>query len=439
MEIRIGNLTTHQADLPPILREGLEGILDPRAQFLFLTSAATVLSGLCLKTTGEYKQRIVYPNLYTLVLAPAGAGKGAMTDALGIVKKIEREVHEESLRKLREYKLARQNGEDDGHALLKPTMKAAVIAGNTSGAMLLKQVFDNGEDTPSIIFETEIDVLTNASNAEFGNFSATIRQGFHNETMRVARIADGGQRQIELPKLVLCLSGTHDQFFRLITNAEDGLFSRFMIVTFDGGKEWEDVKPCDACVNRVDVLNSIGEMGYLFFRFCVEKERYVKLTSAQWEKLNHFGRANLEFSTEQQIGADANIKRHGLMVFKLAMTFTMLRGYEAGSEEAELVCTDGDFELALELIRLSYQNSLELLEHFPATGKEIQNMAGELYRKLPESFSTDTALKLGRELRKGERTVKRYLEQFVDQNLIERESHGKYIKVTSTGSESSGS
>lgn len=419
-------MAVNQESFPVILREGLQGVDDPDSQKLFLCAAVTVMSGLCLRTTGIYRQRQLYPNLYLLVIAPAGAGKGSMTEAAAIVDKIDTEVHAQSLQRLEEFKQARRNKSEASENLIRPVMKEVMIAGNTSGAMLLQQIYHNGSDTPSIIHETEMDVFTAASRTEWGNLSASLRQGYHNETMRVARKGDGGQIQIRLPKLAICFSGTPDQFFRLIPSAEDGLFSRFMVLNFQGGREWQDVQPCDSCVNRSEVLNVLSELGYNFFQWAKLKDRKVNLTSTQWEKLNAFGSENLSISVSESMGADAIIKRHGSMVFKMAMTITMLRAYESLDEALELTCTDSDFEIALEVIRDSYSNALDLLEHFPAQ-KVVRNVSEEFYNILPESFTTQQALQVGRPL-KPERSLQRYLSRFVQQGLIEREGHGQYKK-----------
>lgn len=425
MQITIGDNTIETSKLPRIIREGVEALRDKMSAELFLCSGTTILSGLPIRVKGHYDNGFIYPNLYLMVLAPAGAGKGPMTDSLAITRKLEREIQAKNEELANEYKERLRLEKAKGKNVTAPPAKAVVIAGDTSAAMLFQQIKNNGLDTPTIIFETELDALANANKNEWGNFTVAVRQGFHNETIRMARMTSG-QLYIEDPKMALCMSGTNNQFFNLINNPEDGLFSRFMLLTFEGSKSWRDVGPCESCMNKEEVLDQMSESGYQFTHFINRKPREVTLTVSQWKALNAFGETRLLSSR----GTDANSKRHAVMIFKMCMTFTALRAWEANSDSDVLECNDDDFKLAELLALRSYDRSIEVHEQFRHYSlKVFEDRKRELLDVLPNEFQTKEALQLAMNLGKPQRTAERYLHELTQDGLLESIEKGKYRKV----------
>jgi hypothetical protein len=64
-------------NLPPVLRESCE-VFEGRERDVYLTSALSIISGGLTNVQGLHSQDIVYPNLYSFIIAPAASGKGSM-------------------------------------------------------------------------------------------------------------------------------------------------------------------------------------------------------------------------------------------------------------------------------------------------------------------------------------------------------------------------
>lgn len=85
----------------------------------------------------------------------------------------------------------------------------------------------------------------------------------------------------------------------------------------------------------------------------------------------------------------------------------------------------------------SVEGAIELAEYFRQTATEVNKIINNeidvlpknfkvWYEKLPINFSTDESLKVGRELKIPERSIKRILNK---QELFKKVSHGKYEKI----------
>ena len=90
--------------LPPILKEGAVVFKTDREKDVFLTGALSILSGCLPNVTGLYGGRIVFPNLFSFILAPAASGKGALQSAKELADKYHNEVLQNSLEEQKEYK-----------------------------------------------------------------------------------------------------------------------------------------------------------------------------------------------------------------------------------------------------------------------------------------------------------------------------------------------
>ena len=91
------------------------------------------------------------------------------------------------------------------------------------------------------MMETEGDTLTNTLASDHGNYSDGLRKSFHNEPVSFLRRTNYEYVEVVNPKLSVLLSGTPGQVKKLIPDAENGLFSRFMYYHLPMKHQWNDV------------------------------------------------------------------------------------------------------------------------------------------------------------------------------------------------------
>ena len=103
-------------NLPDILKEGARAFSDDRERDVFFTGALTILSGCLPNVQGVYAQEVVYPNLFSFIIAPAASGKGALKFAKVLADPYQERVLEQSNKEkqiydaeLAEYKTAQRN------------------------------------------------------------------------------------------------------------------------------------------------------------------------------------------------------------------------------------------------------------------------------------------------------------------------------------------
>ncbi|MBK8636708.1 MAG: DUF3987 domain-containing protein [Saprospiraceae bacterium] len=86
--------------------------------------------------------------------------------------------------------------------------------------------------------------------------------------------------------MAVCLSGTPAQAPRLISSAEDGLFSRFLFYAFKNEVVWLD--PSISASNLVlnDHFDNLSQLVLNGIDFLSSEPTEFSLTPAQWSKLN---------------------------------------------------------------------------------------------------------------------------------------------------------
>jgi hypothetical protein len=88
-------------------------------------------------------------------------------------------------------------------------------------------------DGQGIICETEADTMSGAKKQDWGDYSPALRAAFHHEKITLTRKTNNEYIEINEPRLAVALSGTPaHKAPKLIASAEDGLFSRFLVLCF---------------------------------------------------------------------------------------------------------------------------------------------------------------------------------------------------------------
>lgn len=425
-------------DLPQMLSDVIRNFDTSHQKKMALASTVTVFGSLLPKVHFSYENGKHYPSLYTVIVMPPASGKGSTGKIEIVLREIIEEQHLEIKRlkavykrEMRQYERAVRE-DPDVKPPVKPAYPLLKIPGNITSAKFIEQLSENNGDMFALIFETEIDGITNMmGSAQFGKDNSMIlRKAYHNESVSIMR-KSGDHYDIGSPKLSIVLTGTPSQLSGLFHSIEDGLFSRFLIVNGDVPLLWKDVKPCDSCVPIEEKLGQLSHDFYLFYRKMKELEVEFKMTDSQWSQINKFGEERLKASFEMGGEYATSVaKRHALMIARIACILSMLRYYESNSTDGVWVCEDRDFNTALSIVSESYDCSIEIFNSLKKEKpKGDDSKLDELFDRMPTRFRTKELAPLMKSMKISERSMYRHLEELLKQGKLKSPTKGSYEKI----------
>lgn len=394
--------------LPATLKYGLDFYEDDRAKDIFLLSALTTASGCLPRLSGIYHTKRVYPNLFTLILAPPASGKEPVEHAGSLG--------------------------DDIHEYLKSLPKSGkfrpglFIPGNSSAAAILN-ILDSYPYSNGIIVETEADSLGTALDQDWGNFSDILRKSYHHEMVSSARMKEDDIIEVYKPRLSMLLTGTPEQMKSIINSVSNGLFSRFMFYAFAVPLTWKDVTPKKG-KDYESYFTPVREAFLKMYNIFNSADFDFILSDAQWTNLNDkFSPLLSNIVNIAGEEASSVVKRLGLIAFRLCMVLSALRCIEKPESE-EIVCNDIDFNIALDLIEILMQHSLIVFKS-SSESLSLESKIEHLYRVLPDGwFKRNDAILIASAIGIKERTADKYLKELCDDPNINlhKPNHNEYFK-----------
>lgn len=373
-------------NLPELLREACLGILkEPEEREAFLVGALGVISGILPNIRGFYDQDFTGPQLYVYVLANYGTGKGFLKFAKDLARPIHRQKREQAAQAQAEYEIELEaSKKNKGQEPPKrPPNFMLFLPANNSKTGFLQLLHENGGK--GILFETEGDTLADALATDYGNFSDLLRKNFHGETATFFRRTDQEYRDIENPGFSVVLSSTFDQLLKLIPTVQNGLHSRFLYYQLQGRRAFRNVFDREKEVypeyfaglgqKFLEIYNYLDTLPEpIQFRLKPEQEtRFVSFFDDQKSEVGEFTGTDL----------DGMVNRLGLIAFRIAMQFTVLRAYENNQLKDTLICTETDFQNALTIVSILQKNAIHLYYQLPRPpiSKEASELEKELISK----------------------------------------------------------
>ena len=407
-----------------------------RERDVFFTSALSVISGGLHNVSGLYGNDKVFSNLFSIIIAPAASGKGVMKYSRQLGDCYHDFLLNQSREDLKEYKkekkvfdlkVKKAKTEQAIEALIepeKPKFQTFFIPGDTSSAMIVKHLEDN--DGMGCICETEADALTNALKQEWGGFSNIIRKGFQAEIISQSRKTDLEYSEIKEPKFSIALTGTPNQLDSLMTSVQDGLFSRFLFYSFNAEPKWKTTYTSGISRSNKDIFEDYSAA--LCDKFKSNAAQKFSMTAEQGHKLDNTFSELLRHNTAlYDENVTGTVYRLGLMCFKVAMTLSAIR-----SNDAEITCSDKDFDSALYLVKEVYLiNGINMLNRITKTSKKLNITQTTLYNwiKTKHTFKRAEILEQAILLGVKDRTLSDILKRFIELKLIKKVSHGVYTKT----------
>ena len=420
--------------LPPPLKEACN-VFKGRERDVLFTSAISVISGGLHNVSGLYANDKVFPNLFSIIIAPPASGKRVMkySRQLGdcshdfLLHQSEEELKEyKKEKRIFDLKVKKAKTDQAIEALIepeKPKSKMFFIPGDISSAMIVKQLEYN--DGMGCICETEADALTNALKQEWGGFSNIIRKGFQAEIISQSRKTDLEYTEIKEPKFSLALTGTPNQLDLLMTSVQDGLFSRVLFYSFNAAPIWKTTYTSGISRSNKEIFEVYS--ADLCEKFKSNTAKKFSMIEEQGLKLDNIFSELLIHNTALY-GEDAGgtIKRLGLMCYKIAMTLSAIR-----SEDTEIICSDDDFNTSLYLVKEVYLiHCINMLNRVSKTSNKLNTTQTALYNwiKTKDTFKRSEISEQASLSGIKDRTLSDILKRFIELELIKKVSHGVYTK-----------
>lgn len=417
-------------NLPKIIQERCSLIKQQHRKDVFLIASLPVLASHLTKVVAGHADGYYSPDLFTLIVADPGAGKGVASKAKKLGSVLNKHLIERS-------KEEKENFEslptDDKIQISEPKDRSLFIPANSSS----RAIYDTMEANSGwgLLFETEIDTMLNATGQEWGNFSDITRKAFHHEDISINRKNE--RFFIDNPRLSICITGTFDQFKKMFDSAENGHFSRYALYTFDIPRKWQSHRPTESSLKLDQAIESASEK---LFRLHQTLQRrtdhlYIDLTDQQWELIDSTFAENMQAIEDLDLSSylHASNNRAAILALRMASMFAVLRLFEENPQQIEqsnsISPKNSDMKAAILLADVFIKHAIRLYNILPnATNTDGK---GERYNKflkaLETEFLTSDALAEAKQLNIPEGTVKRWLS---DNDDIQRIKHGVYRKVS---------
>ena len=410
---------------------------------ILILGSLTVLSACMPHIKGVYDRRTVYPNLFLFVTARASAGKGRLNLCRYLVEPIHDRLREINEAETMKYKqdLAEYNAAGKKKVSMEkpeePPMRMLFIPANSSATAVYQVLNDNGGQ--GLMFETEGDTLANTFGSDYGNYSDGFRKAFHHETISYIRRKDREYVNIKQPRLSVLLTGTPRQILNLITDAENGLFSRFAFYILDTKLVWNNVfaNSTDGTLEEYfqkkgkeykdfhDILSSAADAT---FYFTAEQEEDFNNTFTRWQ-LEYADTCGEEFI--------ATVRRLGVILFRIAMCLSTLRMMEDADFSGDLQCLDQDYSTAKTIVEVLIQHDAhvfrQLANSTPLPKTAVKEQRNQLHNKffeaLPGEFDRKTYCDIAEQLGLNAKSIDRTVKKWCEEGRIENYMHGKYRKI----------
>jgi hypothetical protein len=407
--------------LPKQLREALQPLNDRKDQrdVLFL-SLLVAHSAAIPRNEIFYENQKTGGNLYCCVAGPAESGKGIMRLARTVAEGVEELMKEQFKSEYRDYKIRLRMCEKDENCdpdeIAKVRERKFIIPGNSSEAAIMETLQAN--DGIGYMNETEVDTVSGATEQKWGLSSQVLRDSYDHSTISANRKT--GIIEISNPHLSISMSGTFNQIKRFFGSPENGLVSRFLFYVLKGKREWRNPFSSDnqEIIDRIDGLRKDFRD---FYQYYSDNPIEFVLTPDQINRFNQFFRKLLKSSDSDS--QESTIFRLGLNAARLAMVLTSIRSFFESS--GERVCSEKDFMITLKIIETLHYHALYIIDMLENSSKVRR--IDSFYDRLPDSFTTGEAKKLGFR----DRTVDFYIKKLSEAGKIKPIDHGKFIKVNS--------
>ncbi len=435
--------------LPEVLKSFCQYLAPGHERDLVLTGALVVCSGILSHVLFPHRDRWYHLNLYALVTADTGSGKGDAAMAWRLAEKIEARLLETSMRRHEEWKQQNEAIEsvklrNKEHKKKKepleavpeetpePMIRTLSIAANSSARGFLDRRIANGSS--GIVFDTETKTLNIAKQQEWGETEAYLK-GFHNDLITIDR-KGGIPIRLKDPCFAAFMTGTPSATATLIPSVEDGLFGRFIHYWFSAPTVWRSQRPSAKGTARDNALADAACTLDLLHRSLEERDEalFVFLSDHHWDAIDSAFAAvtNTMCANRSDLLLHASVRRAALIAARIACIFATLRSFETDALDARksIRCHDEDVQCAVTLATtyLAHAIALAKMLRKPTTANLSPNAIRVLHLLPEDGTGTITTKEMADVLGVTLRTVQRYLAELPSELLV-GSNKGPYARV----------
>lgn len=429
--------------LPDVLKQIVESGNSTQDADILILGSLTVLSACMPHIKGIYDRRTVFPNLFLFVTARASSGKGRLNLCRHLVEPIHEDLRNLNEAEMMEYKhkLSEYNAAGkkkvDMEKPEEPPMRMLFIPANSSATAVYQVLNDNGGT--GLMFETEGDTLANTFGSDYGNYSDGFRKAFHHETISYIRRKDREYVNIKNPRLSTVLTGTPRQVLNLITDAENGLFSRFLFYFLDTKLIWNNVFAESGNETLEDHFAALGKDYHDFHTILSEygSDILFSLTSGQQEDFNSlFDKWQSDYAAACGDEFIATVRRLGVITFRIAMLLSALRIMENGDFSPQLICSDTDYATAKTIAEVIIRHDERVFRTLAtptatipfSTAAQRQSQQLKYLESLPDEFDRKTYCELATTMGLNPKSIERTIKKWCEEGRLENVAYGKYRK-----------
>ncbi|CAM3980659.1 DUF3987 domain-containing protein [Flavobacterium antarcticum] len=409
------------------LPEDLKALCGPfatRERDIVLLSSLGVLSNCLPNVYGIYDGDTIYPQLYLMIIAPAASGKGVMNYSRLLIQPI----HDKTFTKSKsDHQICEQKNRKSKDEFKQcPDIEVKILPANISSAEM--HAFLSSNKDGLLIIESEADTMSNMLKNDWSNYSDVLRKAFHHEPISISRKTEKVFVDIKEPKLAMVISGTPDQLQPLIKSRENGLFSRFMIYSFDEISDFKDVFAEKTRNNKL-IFEGVGSVIFDLYGQLSTLTKPIEFSFTENQKkkfLDIIKPIRTDVVENHSQSFVSNVHRHGLILFRIAMILTVLRNKSAFKNKEKLICSDFDFMTATWLMKTLLRHSQFTFDSIETGGISLQD--GKILDDLNTNFTRKEAIEIGKKYDIPTRTIDDKLVQWKTRKHIFKDSRGKFKK-----------
>ena len=413
-------------NLPPVLKQVTEHF-SGREKDIVLLSSIGVLSTCLPNIYGIYDGDEVAANLYILIIAPPSSGKGVMNYSRRMIEPIHDKILRDSKAEIQscEEQNKQEKKKKDGEINICPPLEVKILPANISSAEMYSYL--GASKHGLLIIESEADTMSNMLSNDWSNYSDVLRKTFHHEPISISRKMEKVFEDIKEPKLSIVMSGTPDQVKPVVKSKGNGLFSRFILYTFDEIKEFKDVFHSTSKFYKTAFQEAADEVFKLYGKlYNLNNPIEFQFTEEQQEKMiEKFRDIHNDILENHPQSFIPNLNRHGLILFRICMILTALRGQDFESQV--WTCSDDDFDNALSITTGILQHALII--HNTIEDGVLSKADDEFLFGLGIQFTRQKAVEYGEKLGIPQRTVDDKLVQWRKKKLVKKIKQGLYKRI----------
>ncbi|MDT0646942.1 DUF3987 domain-containing protein [Zunongwangia sp. F260] len=424
-----------EEDLPETLKK-LAHPFDREFSEMQIISFITIFGGVFRNVVGRFRNDKLYTNLFTAIIGNPASGKGLIKWPNRIVKEIDQMLIRESRLKMDEYEerleMYNKGGIKYSEVGPKPKLETFSIPADITPPMLVLQLFEN--NGTGFVFDTEMDTMVESAKGSDTTISPLLRKAYEGEPITLMRKTNREHLIVPEGRLSMLQSGTPRQFFRLIPDTENGLFSRIIPYILHSDLGWKDALDID----DFDYEGYFAGHAQKVLDYFIELESYedpivFELSKEQLDKFDKHFRARLQ-QAKSIVGLDvrATVIRLGAITVKIAIILSTLRKLDLQEKfnNSNLV-NDLDLSVAFSISDIILNNVMDTLKMMK-NGQIEDSFRGkklEYFYELDNEFTFSQSQKVAEENGIKVRTAQKWVYQFRDQGFLLNPTKGHFKKI----------